>query len=128
MGRQVGFAANTYLSFETNEPKYLTSGIDRIVPPAAELPTEAFDEKGIMKEEYISKEPYAAYPEKHSVWDKVAVPNGDMSLGEFRTWLSDVHKVTLKNWNFVLGWRRGENDEGKEMKIPFSTQIYPPPV
>merc|ERR1711920_842641 len=33
-----------------------------------------------------------------------------------------------KQWAFVLGWRREEDEDGKEMRIPFSTQVYPPPV
>lgn len=30
--------------------------------------------------EFVVEEPYAAYPEKHSVWDKLKVPTGSMTL------------------------------------------------
>lgn len=29
---------------------------------------------------------------------------------------------------FVLGWKRTEDDAGKEMRVPYSCQVYPPPV
>ena len=29
------------------------------------------------------------------------VPSGDMTLGEFKSWLLDEHKLELKNWAFV---------------------------
>lgn len=91
------------------------------------LPADAFDANGIVKKEYIEIETYAAYPEGHSCWDKLVVPSGSMTLEGFQKWLMEEHKIKMKNWSFVLGWRR-EEDEGKEVKQPFSTQIYPPPV
>ena len=30
--------------------------------------------------EYVLEEAYASYPEKHSVWDKLSVPTGTMTL------------------------------------------------
>jgi len=126
--RQVGLAVNTYTSFEAQEPKSLTSGSEKKVPKAEELPAEAFDEAGKIKAEYVLEEPYAAYPAKHSVWDKVLVPTGAMTLEGFRDWLKAEHKLTLKSWGFVLGWKRAEDEDGKEMRVPYSTQIYPPPV
>jgi hypothetical protein len=38
-------------------------------PPG--LPDNAFDEQGNIKEEFFEKEKYRAYPEGHSVWDKL---------------------------------------------------------
>eukprot|EP00927_Polykrikos_kofoidii_P038265 TRINITY_DN3258_c1_g2_i1.p1 TRINITY_DN3258_c1_g2~~TRINITY_DN3258_c1_g2_i1.p1 ORF type:complete len:1214 (-),score=274.92 TRINITY_DN3258_c1_g2_i1:140-3322(-) len=126
--RQIGLAVNTYTSFEANEPKFFVSGEEQIVPKAEELPADAFDEKGIMKPEFIVKEPYAAYPEKHSIWDKLKVPSGSMTLENFQVWLRDEHKLNLTSWGFVLGWKQSEDENGKEMKVPCSTQVYPPPV
>lgn len=126
--RQVGLAVNTYTSFEANEPKYYTSGIERIVPKAEELSADAFDEAGKVKEDYVTKEPYAAYPEKHSIWNKLAVPSGSMTLEAFKEWLKTEHKLKLERWGFVLGWKATEDDDGKELKVPFSSQIYPLPV
>lgn len=126
--RQIGLAVNTYTSFEAQGPKTYSSGVEKKVPKAEELPPDAFDDKGIIKAEYISSEPYAAYPEKHSVWDKIKVPSGNMTLEAFRDWLKTEHKLQLRNWGFVLGWKRTEDGEGKEMRVPYSTQIYPPPL
>jgi len=126
--RQVGLAVNTYTSFEAQEPKTFSSGVEKKVPKAEDLPKDAFDDKGIIKAEYILEEPYAAYPEKHSVWDKLKVPSGSMTLEGFKDWLAAEHKLKLKNWGFVLGWKAQEDEAGKEMRIPYSTQIFPIPV
>eukprot|EP00931_Biecheleriopsis_adriatica_P102120 TRINITY_DN77144_c0_g1_i1.p1 TRINITY_DN77144_c0_g1~~TRINITY_DN77144_c0_g1_i1.p1 ORF type:complete len:1235 (-),score=272.66 TRINITY_DN77144_c0_g1_i1:72-3620(-) len=126
--RQVGLAVNTYTSFEAQEPKLFSSGVDKKVPRAEELPPDAFDENGKIKAEYILEEAYAAYPEKHSIWDKIRVPSGSMTLEGFRDWLKSEHKLQLKNWNFVLGWKRVVDEENKETRVPLSSQIYPPPV
>lgn len=125
--RQVGLGGNTYTSFEAEGPKTFSSGIEKKVPKAEELPNDAFDEKGIIKAQYIIEERYAAYPENHSIWDKLRVPSGSMSLQAFKDWLKTDHKIELKTWGFVLGWKSQE-DEGKEVRVPFSCQIYPPPV
>lgn len=126
--RQIGLAVNTYTSFEANPPKTFSSGTEKKVPKPEELPSDAFDEGGNIKKEYITEEPFAAYPEKHSVWDKLAVPTGSMTIDGFKEWLKTQHKIQLKSWGFVLGWKRTEDEEGKEMRVPFSTQVYPPPV
>jgi len=126
--RQVGLAVNTYTSFEAQGPKAFKSGVEKKVPKAEELPADAFDDKGGVKPEYVLSEAYAAYPENHSIWDKLRVPSGSMTLGEFRDWLKSEHKLQLTTWGFVLGWKRTEDENGKEMRIPYSTQIYPPPV
>jgi len=126
--RQVGLAVNTYTSFEAEPPKSYSSGVEKKVPKAEELPADAFDDKGMIKKEYILEEPYASYPEKHSVWDKLQVPRGSMTLEAFRDWLKTEHKLQLKSWGFVLGWKKAEDEDGKEMRVPYSTQIYPPPV
>ena len=34
----------------------------------------------MLQAEYVLEEAYASYPEKHSVWDKLSVPTGTMTL------------------------------------------------
>eukprot|EP00928_Gymnodinium_smaydae_P022421 TRINITY_DN1883_c0_g3_i1.p1 TRINITY_DN1883_c0_g3~~TRINITY_DN1883_c0_g3_i1.p1 ORF type:complete len:1218 (-),score=364.25 TRINITY_DN1883_c0_g3_i1:368-3628(-) len=126
--RQVGLAVNTFTSFEANPPKMLRSGKEEKKPAAGELPEEAFDEAGNIKKEYIVIEPYGAYPDPHSVWDSVNVPSGKMTLAEFKDWLASEHKIKMKDWSFVIGWKPTEDDDGKEHKGPVATQVYPPPV
>jgi len=126
--RQIGLACNTYTSFEANEPKTLSSGTEKKVPDAKDLPPEAFDAEGKIKAEYIVEEPYASYPEKHSSWDKLEVESGNMTLQEFKDWLKNEKKLDMKLWNFVLGWKMQEDADGKEMKVPYSAPIYPPPI
>eukprot|EP00932_Pfiesteria_piscicida_P015442 SRR837773.2760.p1 GENE.SRR837773.2760~~SRR837773.2760.p1 ORF type:complete len:800 (+),score=407.98 SRR837773.2760:212-2401(+) len=126
--RQIGLAVNTYTSFEAEPPKKYSSGVEKKVPKAEELPGDAFDGNGNIKPEYVISEPYAAYPENHSVWDKLRVPSTSMTLAGFKDWLEKDHKIKLKTWGFVLGWKRAEDENGKEMRLPLSTQIYPPPL
>ncbi|CAL1162502.1 unnamed protein product [Cladocopium goreaui] len=126
--RQIGLAVNTYTSFEAQEPRSFSSGVEKKVPRAEELPPDAFDDAGKIKAEYVLEEAYASYPEKHSVWDKLSVPTGTMTLEGFKDWLAKEHKLKLRNWSFVLGWKRVVDEENKEMRVPVSSQIYPPPV
>jgi len=124
--RLIGLAANTYTSFEADPPKTFTSGETIEKPNVNELPSEAFDEQGKLKDEYLIREAYRAYPEKHTSWDKLVVPTGKMTLGEFRSWLENDHKLDLRSWNFIIGWKIQE-DDGKEVKVPVSCIVYPPP-
>eukprot|EP00439_Symbiodinium_sp_Y106_P072284 s504_g13.t1 len=91
--RQVGLAVNTYTSFEAQEPKTFASGVEKKVPRAEDLPPDAFDSAGKIKAEYVVEEAYASYPEKHSVWDKIVVPTGTMTLEAFKGWLASEHKL-----------------------------------
>lgn len=124
--RLIGLAVNNYTSFEADEPKVFKSGTLVEKPAATDVPPEAFDGDGNIKEEYWTKEDYAAYPEGHSIWDKIAVPSGSMTLSGFRDWLREEHGLRLNTWNFVLGFREVE-DEGKKCKVPVSAPVYPPP-
>eukprot|EP00435_Cladocopium_sp_Y103_P027600 s3937_g6.t2 len=126
--RQIGLAVNTYTSFEAQEGFIASPCVEKKVPRAEELPPDAFDDAGKIKAEYILEEAYASYPEKHSVWDKLSVPTGTMTLEGFKDWLAKEHKLKLRNWSFVLGWKRVVDEENKEMRVPVSSQIYPPPV
>eukprot|EP00397_Hematodinium_sp_SG-2012_P001249 GEMP01001250.1.p1 GENE.GEMP01001250.1~~GEMP01001250.1.p1 ORF type:complete len:1203 (-),score=302.19 GEMP01001250.1:1979-5488(-) len=124
--RLIGLAVNQYTSFEADPPKVFTSGESVEKPDPNSLPPEAFDEAGKIKDEYMIREKYRAYPEKHSTWDKLVVPDGKMTLGEFRAWFESEHRLDLRSWNFIIGWKLQE-DEGKEVKAPVSSIIYPPP-
>jgi len=126
--RQVGLALNTFISFEANPPKYFQGGVERKEPQPGDLDPDAYDESGKVKPDYITEEPYAAYPVKHSIWDKVTVPTGTMTFASFKDWLRTEHKLQMKSWHFVLGWTRKEDEKGGEMRVPVSTQIFPPPV
>ncbi|CAD7933453.1 unnamed protein product [Amoebophrya sp. A120] len=122
--RLVGLATNTYTSFEADEPKKLKSGESVEKPDPTSLPKDAFDEAGKIKEEFFIKEKYAAYPNPHSVWDKLTVPTGGaMKMKDFMSWLEDDHNLVMTNWAFIIGHKKG-GDDGKE-KIPVSTQVYP---
>ncbi|CAK9034555.1 unnamed protein product [Durusdinium trenchii] len=116
--RQIGLAMNTYTSFEAQEPRSFSSGVEKKVPRAEDLPPEAFDDAGKIKAEYVIEEAYASYPEKHSVWDKIHAPELELCFG-------------LEE-SCGRGWVQAETtlriQENKEMKVPFSSQIFPPPV
>ena len=92
------------------EPRSFSSGVEKKVPRAEELPPEAFDGAGKIKNEYVLEEAFASYPEKHSVWDKIKVP-GSLTLEGFRDWLAKEHKLKLRNWSFVLGWKKMVDEE-----------------
>ncbi|CAD7970646.1 unnamed protein product [Amoebophrya sp. A25] len=121
--RLVGLATNTYTSFEADEPKKLKSGEQVEKPDVSTLKDDAFDENGKVKEEYFLREKYAAYPNPHTVWDKLTVSSGDMSLKGFIDWLENEHNICLTNWAFILGHKKGGED-GKD-KMPVSTTVYP---
>jgi len=125
--RNIGLAVNNYISFEADPPNKITSGETVEKPDPAGLPKEAFleDGSGKIKEEYFLKEKYAAYPNPHTVWDKLVVPKigEEYSLREFVDWLENEHALAMTNWAFILGHKKG-GDDGKE-KIPVSTTIFP---
>ena len=43
------------------------------------------------------EERFAAYPDKHSCWDKLVVPR-DMLLSELAAWFEAEHKIKLSRW------------------------------
>ena len=51
----------------------------------------------ISQAEYVLEEAYAAYPEKHSVWDKIKVPTGTMTL-EAHDEMSKTDKKVRSSW------------------------------
>jgi hypothetical protein len=84
-------------------------------PDLEDLPAEAFDERGKVKEEYKETVTRVAYPENHSVWDKVVV-SGALTLQQFKEFFEKQHNLTLKSWNFLIG--------SKE-KVPKTSPVYP---
>jgi len=124
--RLVGLATNTYTSFEQDEPIKYKSGELKLEVNPSQLPANAFDDAGKIKPEFIPVEKYAAYPEGHTVWDKLVVKSADMKLSEFKDWLAEEHKLQLQNWQFVLGHKLG--GENNKEKMPVSDTIYPPPA
>ena len=125
MNRAIGLAQYTYTSF-TQEPPYKFKTHIEVKPPNPqdELPSDAYDELGKLKEEYIVKEVKRAYPEDHSVWDKITIP-GYLTLKEFSDWLVNNHKLKLISWNFIYGH---VIDESSKEKNGVSAPVYPPKV
>lgn len=129
MNRQIGLASNTFTSFTQEEPKKFKSHVVVTYPDPSEsssLPSDAYDEKGILKDEYVTKTTKKAYPEGHSVWDKITC-SGYLTLKQFSEWLLEEHSLKLNKWDFVLGYKT-DIDPDSKVKItkPFSSPVYPP--
>lgn len=121
MNRQIGLAVNNYTSFSQDPPKKLSTFTERIVPAAADLPPDAFDENGKIKEEYVESTVKRAYPEGHSVWDKLPCP-ASITLKEFAAWLLEQHGLKLGSWDFVYGTKKGSDGAVNGV----STRVFPP--
>mmetsp|Transcript_49018 Transcript_49018/g.138701 ORF Transcript_49018/g.138701 Transcript_49018/m.138701 type:complete len:1126 (-) Transcript_49018:239-3616(-) len=106
--RQVGLSVNTFTSFEADPPITFRSGERMVKPEVEEVPEDGFDEAGNVKKEYYIKEVKAAYPEGHSVWDKLMIPN-DMTVQELADFFKSEHNLTLSAWG-----------------LPKEPQVYPP--
>lgn len=67
-----------------------------------------------------------AYPENHSVWDKIVCP-ASLTLKEFSAWLSSQHKLQLVSWDFIYGYKSVYDEEAKKkVSQCVSAPIYPP--
>ena len=55
MNRAIGLAVNSYTSFTQEEPIKFVTHTEKTVPTSDELPPDAFDDKGNVKEEYVIK-------------------------------------------------------------------------
>jgi ubiquitin-activating enzyme E1 len=95
--RQIGLAVNTFTSFEPDPPITKTSGVKLIEPEAASLTPDDFDETGKVKKSSYIEERFAAYPDKHSCWDKIIVPS-DMTLADLVTYFDTTHHLKLSRW------------------------------
>eukprot|EP00595_Chromulina_sp_UTEXLB2642_P001396 CAMPEP_0196764110 /NCGR_PEP_ID=MMETSP1095-20130614/5364_1 /TAXON_ID=96789 ORGANISM="Chromulina nebulosa, Strain UTEXLB2642" /NCGR_SAMPLE_ID=MMETSP1095 /ASSEMBLY_ACC=CAM_ASM_000446 /LENGTH=1138 /DNA_ID=CAMNT_0042118757 /DNA_START=162 /DNA_END=3578 /DNA_ORIENTATION=- len=129
MNRQIGLASNTYTSFTQEPPKKFNTHVELTYPdPQEPLPSDAFDSLGRLKDEYIIKTTKRAYPESHSIWDKISC-NSSLTLKQFAEWLRDDHKLKLNKWDFVVGYKNEVDSETKnKITKPFSTPVYPPKV
>jgi ubiquitin-activating enzyme E1 len=125
MNRAIGLAVNSYTSFTAEEPIKFKTYTERSTPTSDELPADAFDEKGVVKEEYIEKTVKHAYPENHSVWDKLTCP-GTYTLKEFAEWLKNEHKLKLLSWDFIYGHKSVTDEENKSTNVSVSSPVYPP--
>jgi hypothetical protein len=127
MNRQVGLATNTYTSFTADPPKKFKTFTESIYPePDAPLPPEAFDEHGKLRDEYIEKAVRKAYPEDHSVWDKLVCP-ASLTLKQFCDWMASEHKIKVNTWDFIIGYKPVVNEDGKkEGMAGVSAPVYPP--
>jgi len=95
--RQIGLAVNVFTSFETDPPIQKRSGVKLVEPSPDEVGPEAYDEMGKIKKEFYNKEVFVAYPENHSVWDKLMVPR-DMTLAELVDFFQAEHKLKISGW------------------------------
>lgn len=124
MNRQIGLGVNAYTSFTQEPPKAFTTYTEVTTPEG--LPSEAYDDKGKVKDEFLEKTVKISYPDKHTVWDKLNVP-GSLTLKGFADWLSSEHGLKMTDWAFAIGTNIIE-EEGKKKETAVSTQIYPPKV
>jgi len=124
MNRQIGLGVNAYTSFTQEPPKKFKTETERIVPAATDVPSDAFDENGKIKEEYVTSEIKMAYPEEHTVWDKLVV-DGNLTLSDFSKFLQEKHSLKMNSWDFIYG-RKEVESEGKVALGPVSASVFPP--
>jgi len=70
-----------------------------------------------------------AYPEGHSIWDKLTCP-ASLTLKEFQQWLLAEHGVKMTRWDFVVGTRMEPKAAGEsgpdESVVSVTVPVYPP--
>lgn len=129
MNRQIGLSVNTFPSFTADPPKpFKTHTVDIHPDPSEDLPVDAYDEKGKLKSEYITKSVKRAYPDGHSVWSKLTC-SGSLTLKEFSEWLATEHNLKMTAWDFIVGYKPVFDEDGKKTGIAgVSSPVYPPKV
>ena len=125
MNRQIGLGSNTFTSFTQEPPIKYKTYTENVIPDY--LPDNAYDEKGHVKNEFISKIIKRAYPEDHSTWDKL-VCIGSLTLREFANWLANEHKLKLISWDFIYGYKNVVDEEKKKTNAGVSAPLYPPKI
>ncbi len=126
MNRQIGLATNTFTSFTEDPPSTFSTFTETTIPGPEELPVDAYNEQGVLLEEFVLKTVKRAYPEKHSVWNKIVCP-GHLTLQEFSDWLAVEHKLKLVSWDFIVGYKAVKDEEGKgNGTAGVSSPVYPP--
>jgi len=124
MNRQIGLGVNAYTSFTQEPPSKFETVTEKVMPSATDVPADAFDDSGKIKEEYVTSEVKRAYPEGHTVWDKLCV-DGNLSLGDFSKFLEEKHGLRMSGWDFIYGRKKVEN-EGKKDLHPVTSRVFPP--
>ena len=124
--RQVGLALNYYPSFDADNLVTFKTKEVKTKPEASSLPEAAFDDKGDIKPEFWDVATVVAYPEGHSVWSKIELPDGadKWLVQEFKQWLLEAHALTLTAWNLPCG----EVTDADGEKRAVSARVYPAPV
>jgi ubiquitin-activating enzyme E1 len=127
MNRQIGLSVNTFTSFTADEPRrFKTQTIDVPPDPTTQLPDNAYDEKGKLKAEFIEKVQKIAYPDGHSVWDKITC-SASFTLKQFSEFLLSEHNLKMTNWDFIVGYKPTFDEDGKKVGTAGeSTPVYPP--
>lgn len=121
MNRQVGLGTNVYTSFSQEPPKKFKTHTELVKPTVEDAPPEAFDAEGKIKADFGEPTVRMAYPEGHTVWDKLACP-ASTTLRDFIQWLLTEHGIKFSTWDFVVGAKKNAEGvmEGK------TTPLYPP--
>jgi ubiquitin-activating enzyme E1 len=127
MNRAIGLSGYMYTSFTAEAPHQMVTTTETVAPsPDEPLPAEAYDDRGVVKEEYKEKVVHRAYPEKHTVWDKLTV-SGALTLKQFSEWLENEHGLKLRNWDFIYGHKTATDAESKTKQVQgVSAPVYPP--
>eukprot|EP01033_Poteriospumella_lacustris_P001011 gene1012-728_t len=125
MNRNIGLGGNKYTSFSAEAPVKYKTKTESVAPDVTSaLPADAYDEKGKVKAEYYEEQVHRAYPEGHSIWDKLTI-SADLTLADFTKWLDDEHGLTLTGWDFIYGYRTVTTD-GKKETVGATSKVYPP--
>lgn len=123
MNRNIGLGNNKYTFFSAESPATFTTKTQSIAPDMSSLPPEAFDATGKVKAEFYETVVRRAYPEKHSVWDKLSV-SGDLTIAAFSAWLLQEHQLVLDSWNFIYGYRSvADADSGAKETVGVTTKV-----
>lgn len=127
MNRAIGLSGYMYTSFTAEAPHKMVTTTETVAPSADEqLPPDAYDERGVVKEEYKEKVVRRAYPEGHTVWDKLTC-SGSLTLQEFSQWLLTEHGLKLRSWDFIYGHKTVADPETKNKQSQgVSAPVYPP--
>eukprot|EP00428_Durinskia_dybowskii_P061198 CAMPEP_0170384462 /NCGR_PEP_ID=MMETSP0117_2-20130122/16010_1 /TAXON_ID=400756 /ORGANISM="Durinskia baltica, Strain CSIRO CS-38" /LENGTH=1179 /DNA_ID=CAMNT_0010640211 /DNA_START=97 /DNA_END=3636 /DNA_ORIENTATION=- len=127
MNRAIGLSGYMYTSFTAEAPNKMVTTTETIAPsPDEPLPADAYDERGVVKEDYKEKVVRRAYPENHTIWDKLTV-SGSLTLKEFSDWFLTEHGLKMRSWDFIYGHKTSTDLESKAKQVQgVSAPVYPP--
>jgi ubiquitin-activating enzyme E1 len=132
MNRAIGLGSFTYTSFTADPPNPFKTKIEMVAPeidPSSKEDTQhMYDEGGNIKKEFFEQVVHRAYPENHSVWDKLQC-SSSLTLKEFVQWFEEKHSLKLLNWNFIYGYKTVYDEDNKRKVVKgVSSPLYPPQV